>query len=347
MHETRHNNFDLIRVAAATQVVVTHAVHHLNIQLPTWAEYPYDFLKAFPGVSIFFAISGYLVTISCQRNPLNKYAVNRALRIFPLLWVSSALLLLYLFLSSGASVTALLTWFFGQVTILQYYTPAELRSLGVGAPNGSLWTIPIEIQFYCALPIILAIYKRVGSTSILLLTFGSILTHNLVSEVSLPEVLIKVIECSILTQFPFFALGIITAIHREKTERFFSGKFTLFTLAYFAWWVPCRMVTGSSAVMSLGDPFTLIGAPLLVAVVLSAAFTCREASAKILRGNDISYGIYVIHGPIINVLVQGGVTQPALALSTLFGATLLLAMLSWRFLEKPALSMRSSFFGVR
>ena len=42
-------------------------------------------------------------------------------------------------------------WFVGQLTLFQYYTPDSLRAFGVGCPNGSLWTIPVEFVFYLLL----------------------------------------------------------------------------------------------------------------------------------------------------------------------------------------------------
>lgn len=48
------NNFDLIRLFAASQVMVGHAVAHMKLPFPVFAEY---LLNAFPGVPIFFVVS--------------------------------------------------------------------------------------------------------------------------------------------------------------------------------------------------------------------------------------------------------------------------------------------------
>ena len=53
------NNFDLIRLLAASQVAITHSAEHLNLH--SWV---FDALRFFPGAPIFFFISGYLIYAS-------------------------------------------------------------------------------------------------------------------------------------------------------------------------------------------------------------------------------------------------------------------------------------------
>lgn len=64
----RHsNNFDLIRLAAASQVMVIHSIHNLGIETSRALEMLEFALSFFPGVPIFFVISGYLVSASYER----------------------------------------------------------------------------------------------------------------------------------------------------------------------------------------------------------------------------------------------------------------------------------------
>lgn len=339
MHLSRRNNFDLIRLLAAIQVVIVHGLHHLRLELPAVADHAFDFIKAFPGVPIFFMVSGYLVTLSCQRNSLATYAIHRGLRIFPLLWVSSLLLLTILLFSGVGGTTSLLTWFFGQVTFFQYYTPQELRTFGVGTPNGSLWTIPIEIQFYCLLPFVLYFHRRFGALSIFAIAALAwpiwYLTHN--SDRTSPAFL--VIKNSVVCYFPLFAIGIFAALYRERVERVFAGRFFEFLIIYLCWWHVARAY-GPPIIFAAANPFAYVGAILLGALVFSAAFSSRELSNSILRGNDVSYGVYVFHMPVINMMLEFGMAGSIASVALLAPVTAMLATFSWHFVEKPALSYK-------
>ena len=57
------NNFNLIRLFAALQVAIVHSASYLNIDI----QY-LKFLDLFPGVPIFFFISGFLMIKSFKKN---------------------------------------------------------------------------------------------------------------------------------------------------------------------------------------------------------------------------------------------------------------------------------------
>ncbi len=122
-------------------------------------------LYAFPGVPIFFIISGFLIARSLERGDLRRYARNRFLRMYPALWaclaVSIAILVAHGVITRAYATTPTFwAWFLGQMTVVHAYNPAECRSFGVGAINGSLWAIPLELGFYVALPTLMAVRAR-------------------------------------------------------------------------------------------------------------------------------------------------------------------------------------------
>lgn len=141
----RINNFDLIRIGAATQVLLVHSLRHLHINLPGWS----DLLNYFPGVPIFFGISGYLISSSLERSPTwQHYCRNRLLRIYPGLWgllLTTGLVLCWLHPAQLFTAQSGL-WFVSQGIGL-IYTPNFLADFGFGSYNGSIWTIPVELQF--------------------------------------------------------------------------------------------------------------------------------------------------------------------------------------------------------
>lgn len=148
------NNFDLLRILAATQVLYFHASTYLKVPIAAWAI-PFENL---PGVPIFFVISGYLVSASYERSgDLVTYFRNRFLRIYPGLWccLSVTIIILSVFKYSLLRPEAA-QWFILQLGGF-IYTPRFLSSFGFGSYNGSLWTIPVELQFYVFLPLVYAL----------------------------------------------------------------------------------------------------------------------------------------------------------------------------------------------
>jgi len=68
--------------------------------------------------------------------------------------------------------------------------------------------------------------------------------------------------------------------------------------------------------------------------ILSIAYTRPNTSEKLLRTNDISYGIYIYHGLLLTVLVQLKATHFE-NLFFLIGVSYILGYLSWILIEKP------------
>lgn len=151
----RLNNFDFIRLLAALQVVFLHTVHHLSI--PVNEEF-ISFISLFPGVPIFFLLSGFLISASYEKSGSNirRYFENRILRIFPALWICFivSIVSVFIFYKLEAQTTDFLIWSLAQLSFVQFYNPDFLRDYGVGVLNGSLWTITVELQFYIAIPVL-------------------------------------------------------------------------------------------------------------------------------------------------------------------------------------------------
>ena len=156
---SRDNNFDIVRLFAAFEVCIGHVLTHFNIGG--------GHIVGFPGVIIFFTLSGFLVTLSwCRNNSLKQFVRNRFLRIYPALFVCFIALQIIMVVLGHIKWENLLDWqlwayWIGQLTIGQFFTPDFLRDFGVGCPNGSLWTIPIEIEFYLLIPLIFIVFSKI------------------------------------------------------------------------------------------------------------------------------------------------------------------------------------------
>ena len=132
------NNFDLIRLFAASQVAVAHTISHFNLNQGFVAKY----IHLIPGVPIFFFISGFLIYGSYEASmkspkPLRNFILKRAIRIFPALWfcIFVTLALIWMggyFTTTNVSFYPFLSWVLAQGSFLQFYNPDFMKGYDVG-----------------------------------------------------------------------------------------------------------------------------------------------------------------------------------------------------------------------
>ena len=80
----------------------------------------------------------------------------------------------------------------------------------------------------------------------------------------------------------------------------------------------------------------------LAGLVISGAMSAPGLSDRILRHRDISYGTYIYHMLVINLMVQFGVRAGLLSVVAAIVLSLALATLSWVVVEKPFLMRKRS-----
>jgi peptidoglycan/LPS O-acetylase OafA/YrhL len=89
-----------------------------------------------------------------------------------------------------------------------------------------------------------------------------------------------------------------------------------------------------------GNIQSLIGIFILSIVTFSAAYSNNSLSFKILKGNDISYGIYIYHMLVINTLIQLKYIHYPTNLAIAFLISIVISYLSWIFIEKKFLKLK-------
>lgn len=343
---SRNNNFDLIRIFAALQVVIWHGAEHLNLG---GQIYGMSFLKYFPGVPIFFVISGFLITASFQRNPnYINYFKNRALRIFPGLWVAFIVLFIILVLTSSVDFSSFISsemilWVFAQLSLFQFWTPDILRNWGVGAPNGSLWTIPVEIGFYILVPLFFMIARKNKLKLRVILFTGlifGIVINMYGSGLGTDAIYRKLLAVSVFPYLHYFLIGALIYHYWPQLKKYIEGRILFWALFYFFYTIIFSVNLVLYQPSYWPNAYGLISIIILSFVVISAAFSYPNFSSRLLNGNDLSYGTYIYHMIVINVLVQYGYVGNIIYLLGGIAITLLLAFLSWVFVEKPALSFK-------
>jgi peptidoglycan/LPS O-acetylase OafA/YrhL/predicted O-methyltransferase YrrM len=356
------NNFDLLRLAAAVFVVFDHSFALLKPPVPfpriegmTWG---------FVGVLIFSSISGFLVSRSWSRNPhVIPFAIKRALRIMPALVV--VLLASALILGPLVTVDPGRTYFDDPGTKAYVVNNTMMQSdydlPGVFANNsypfavnGSLWTLPLEVKAYVFVALIgaLGLLTRfrialVGVAALALLTCIDALrssipgaNHFVASLVNIqasPELVYQAKLGTYTVWADMFAAFVIAA--------------TLFSMRR---WVPMRWEVVVLAIAAFGVAVFMGGpAPLIVAVALGPYIVLYLAYRTITfvrlpdRFGDYSYGIYIYAFPAqqaISFLLRP--TSGWLMFAISMPITSVLAVLSWHWIERPALNIKSRLAGA-
>lgn len=160
------NSFDLLRLFGAALVVWSH--QHALLGLPERPVASLNTSVGGLGVMIFFAISGYLNTLSIARhNSVQIFLINRALRIYPALWgcvLFTAVLGIFVATDLHAYLGPRLMSFVVKNTTL--FFGFEGGAAGVfetnpfpAAINGSLWTLQYEVKLYVVLAVLFVVCR--------------------------------------------------------------------------------------------------------------------------------------------------------------------------------------------
>lgn len=341
---------------AAVQVVLFHVQFNLHPKLGVLAAPLRRVLGPLSGVPIFFMISGFLVSASFERRrDLVGYARSRLARIYPALLVCLAVTVLMLalegYLTPIWAHPKFAAWIVAQATIGQSAHLEAFRRFGTGIPNGSLWTISVEVLFYAGLPFVyFLMIDRVTrrSANIALGAFGLvsfvIATAMVIADPNSHEIATKLTAQTPIPYLYLFFIGVVVQRNFDAVSLWIVGKVAWWALAYYAIvsLVPthtCTVALGWCANQSTAPDagLLLLSQVVLAGLVFSFAFSIPNLSSRVLKGNDPSYGTYLFHMLLVNVaLAAGEVDNSWIAPAVVVGAVGI-GWLSWKVVEAPAL----------
>lgn len=331
----RDNNLNLLRFTAATAVVYAHGFGITGRTASEMFYSVYGIGLGDIGVDMFFVVSGFLVTKSFCSKDLMHFIWARIMRIYPALWVSSLLFVAVV----GLFVTPLPTFeFWSRHDTLLYVIKNATMLPRFGAEmrlpfafdaahtefNTSLWTLPLELQMYMLLSVL-----------------------GIIGTLRFPVILVAVAL--------FGAVGLCGDLlgwfHLLDADRarfifmFFCGS----SLYLFRERVPMSGILAAACVAALAAAALLTSNHVVHRLVLAAVmpfltlwlgFVPGGPIRRFNRLGDYSYGIYILACPVQFYLVDrhGDVSPWGLfALSMMI--VLPLAVISWRYVESPALHM--------
>jgi peptidoglycan/LPS O-acetylase OafA/YrhL len=335
----RHNNFDLIRLAAALMVIFAHAyltTGQLKNEPLSKALGFIDFGAL--GVSIFFTISGYLVTKSWRRQPTpGRFVWARVLRIFPGL-LTCALFLVFIIGPLNTSLP--LRQYFTNSACYDYlwrtftlHNPASglpgvfLTNPSKGDVDGSLWTLPAEVLFYgflLLLGVVGLAWKRNFKTILMAIP--------LLLGVGLFFYGINFSAVIMLYLYGWgwsFFLGMLFCLVDVKT------KINIPVL------VLMLVICGLLFHFRVSFFRVFFDATLAYGIFVVAYHPKLFVKAAANRG-DFSYGLYIYAFPIQQTVVAKLHTvRPLSNFIIALAITLPIAILSWYLVEQPMLSLKN------
>jgi peptidoglycan/LPS O-acetylase OafA/YrhL len=335
----------------------------ISILMVLLLHFGFRFLPGgFLGVDIFFVLSGFLITslLVSEQNRFGKislkaFYIRRALRLTP------ALILYILVLAVCALIFMKRDRAFeiyqGILLTLSYVSNwifAFNPRIKIG-PLGITWSLAIEEQFYLVWPLLLSIAFRLKVPRRVVL-YGLLLT---IISVALHRKLL--LESGALERRLYYAtdtradallIGCLVAlllawnlIPRNRLVQWWlslTGALGFLFVAYLA-------VTSAMADVDLYlGLFTLvslaIGAILIVLVLWPPAWALRMLRARPLTWiGRISYGVYLWHWPIREILCPNIQTAPIWRIVVTVAVSITVAALSFYFVETPFLRLKERF----
>jgi peptidoglycan/LPS O-acetylase OafA/YrhL len=341
------SEIDGLRTLAVLPVVLFHAGFSV-------------FSGGFIGVDIFFVISGYLITtilireLEESRFSILRFYERRFRRILPALFVviAATIPLAWLqldplrFKDFSKSIIATMAFV---SNILFWRESGYFDTDAENKPLLHTWSLAVEEQYYLFFPIMLFLFWRYGRRS----TLSAIVLLTIVS----------------------FALCLWGARHHQAANFYllptrmwelFAGSICAFAVPHLRGnqWLSAlgfalivAGIFGINGEMRFPDWITLapvLGASLIILFARSGTLVAKVLSLKpMVWIGLISYSLYLWHQPLLAFarLKWGSHLSLSLMLG-LVGLSLILAVLTWRFVEQPFrgkrawLSTRAALFGA-
>ncbi len=339
----RDNNFNLIRIAAALAVLVSHS---FILTMGRRAGRP---LRAQTGmeigdiaVDVFFITSGFLVTGSLlTRQRTLEFVWARVLRIYPalLLTVFATVFVLgplfttlplsaYLSDSSTYGYLAKCSTLFGGISI-------QLPGVFDDNPhrsfvNMSLWTLPYEVWMYAFLAAGWFALLVTRQSRVKALTIGVIIYAALSGSCVLGSRCFHWFPDSDFARLSFmFFTGATYCVLKEHITLSRPLFWLLLVMLLLSFWD--RRLFSGVYVLSLAY------------IVLFLAYIPSGFIRQYNHLGDYSYGMYIYAYPIqqsVAALVPGVSALSMIVISAV--PTIVFAVMSWHFLERRALALKGT-----
>jgi peptidoglycan/LPS O-acetylase OafA/YrhL len=332
---THYNNFDLLRLIAASFVLLSHSFnvygkHDLSL-ISSIEGYENISFGVF-GVSIFFAISGFLVTKSRTLTPKGEqFMIKRLLRLYPAIYLN--MVIVYFFIVPITIATPVFEYFsmaFKNIPLLLasgvFFESPSLTGIfeanhTSSVVNMSLWTLFYELACYLIILLCGSVFNIKRNIPLVTIAFAAYFCNSILFPRSNLD-LAAVYCCT-------FLLGSCFFLYKE--------------------YIPLKAVVALLCAICLMVLFIaniyFIPLYLLSVTYLSLYVALRlRYFGNFAKYGDLSYGIYIYAWPVqqtvaISFAFSSALFPVYMVVSLLI--VIIFAFFSWHVIERPAIMLKA------
>jgi peptidoglycan/LPS O-acetylase OafA/YrhL len=291
------------------------------------------------GVALFFMVSGFVIVYVGQRETVREFAIKRALRIYPPLWVSIALLLAAYATAFALSDTPGLRGYAIEVVLgspdamLRVLAAMSLGNYLIGTPpvNGVAWTLIVEVLFYLSIALLLPLLRARPRTAIVV----AWLALALLQAVARANTFMFLLAVN-MTYVTYMFLG--SLVYLRWAGRIGNGFLVVGSVAFAG-----LFLRGMAGIV-VAPPFTFAQYVVSFSLAWLVFVVLLRLDRRIRLGrittffSRISYSLYLNHGGLgmlALTLLYPRIGYPA-ALAVAFALGVGVAAASWRWVEVPS-----------
>jgi peptidoglycan/LPS O-acetylase OafA/YrhL len=334
----RPAGFDYLRLILALSIIVWHSVlicYGPAAEIYFWSGPPRPAIGCL--LPAFFALSGFLVAGSLERNALPEFLTLRIVRIFPALTVEvflSAILLGPLLTTVGwreyFSNPEFFYYLLNVFGNIHYFLPGVFADNPTPSyVNAQLWSVPIELGCYVTLAIASICRMTTQKYRLFLTTLAVVMVLTFLPQLGFSE----------LPPFgpngKLLIISFLFGVAHYAMRCEIKYCWPLFALSIVAYWV-----------LFLNQSFVYLSAlPLSYATIFLGLQ--NPPRSKPIRGADYSYGAYLYGFPLQQTVCYLFPSTRVWYVNALSGVALALiaGYLSWTFVESKVIGRRKFAVG--
>lgn len=301
-------------------------------------------------VSMFFFITGFLFwskRLASPRLPAKPFLIKRWRRLMPAYLGSLALMLVITAYQTHFKLQVPLHSLMGQIAawaVSGLFGYPNINGFASAQINASVfWTLRLEWEFYLLLPLLGLFARRKSALEILLVCLVVNIALGSFDAGGSKESLLARAQLFAFSMAGCFSVGILAAHLKVERKQWPLLRHPLCTP------VAILLLMGVLLYMPPIESFgeSLLLAPVFLMVVYGNDFHGLLTSRPMMYLGKISYSVYLLHGIVLYVLVQGVAWRLHLVsfrpvaywslMAVVGGAVILAASVSYRFLEQPFL----------